>query len=132
MLALQGKFRGRHNVRQRPGSANGVIFMTIEDETGDANIVVWEKVGLKYKRAVYGSSLVLITGFIQKEGDVVHLIARTVVDLSHMLASVGDRDTPLQVPHQPGDELRNGGGGVDPRVARQGRGQIQHRSRDFR
>ena len=123
---------GMVNVRQRPGSANGVIFMTIEDETGDANIVVWEKVGLEYKRAVYGSSLVLITGFIQKEGDVVHLIARTVVDLSHMLASVGDRDAPLQVPHQPGDELRNGGPGVDPRLARQGRAEIQHRSRDFR
>ena len=123
---------GMVNVRQRPGSANGVIFMTIEDETGDANIVVWEKVGLEYKRAVYGSSLVLITGFIQKEGDVVHLIARTLVDLSHMLASVGDRDTPLQMPHQPGDELRNGGLGVDPRVMRQGGAQIQHRSRDFR
>ncbi|EGF93805.1 DNA polymerase III, alpha subunit [Asticcacaulis biprosthecium C19] len=123
---------GMVNVRQRPGSANGVIFMTIEDESGDANIVVWEKVGLEYKRAVYGSSLVLITGFIQKEGDVVHLIARTVVDLSHMLASVGERDTPLQLPHQPGDELRNGGPGVDPRVVRQGRAQIQHRSRDFK
>ncbi|ESQ88065.1 DNA polymerase [Asticcacaulis sp. AC460] len=123
---------GMVNVRQRPGSANGVIFMTIEDETGDANIVVWEKVGLEYKRAVYGSSLVLITGYTQKEGDVIHLIARTVVDLSHMLASVGDRDTPLQVPHQPGDEFRNGGPGVDPRVMREGKAQIQHRSRDFK
>ncbi|MDI7776609.1 error-prone DNA polymerase [Asticcacaulis sp. EMRT-3] len=123
---------GMVNVRQRPGSANGVIFMTIEDETGDANIVVWEKVGLEYKRAVYGSSLVLITGFIQKEGDVVHLIARTVVDLSPMLASVGDRDTPLQMPHQPGDEFRNGGSRVDPRVPGHAIAQIQHRSRDFK
>ena len=123
---------GMVNVRQRPGSANGVIFMTIEDETGDANIVVWEKVGIEYKRAVFGATLILITGFIQKEGDVVHLIARSAVDLSSMLAMIGDRDTPLQVPHQPGDEFRNGGPGVDPRVVRERRMEIQHRSRDFR
>ena len=121
---------GMVNVRQRPGSAKGVIFMTIEDETGDANVVVWEKVGGQYKQAVFGASLVLITGFIQKEGDVVHLIARTVVDLSHMLATIGDRNDVLKAPHQPGDEFRNGGPGVDPRVARQAA--IQHKSRDFK
>ncbi|HTN41895.1 MAG TPA: OB-fold nucleic acid binding domain-containing protein, partial [Asticcacaulis sp.] len=120
---------GMVNVRQRPGSANGVIFMTIEDESGDANVIVWEKIGEQYKQAVYGSSLILITGLVQREGDVVHLIARSVVDLSHMLADIGDRDTPMQVPHQPGDEFRRGGPGVDPRVAR---AQIQHRSRDFK
>jgi error-prone DNA polymerase len=121
---------GMVNVRQRPGSANGVIFMTIEDESGDANVVVWEKVGEQYKQAVYGSSLILISGYIQKEGDVVHLIARSVVDLSHMLSTIGDRNAPLNAPHQPGDELRNGGRGVDPRVARQA--QITHTSRDFK
>ena len=122
---------GMVNVRQRPGSANGVIFMTIEDETADANIVVWEKVGDEYKQAVFGASLILITGIVQKEGEVVHIIARTAVDLSHMLATIGDRDTPLQLPHQPGDEFRNGGPGVDPRVAREGSAQIRHQSRDF-
>ena len=123
---------GMVNVRQRPGSANGVIFMTIEDETSDANIVVWDKVGTEYKQAVFGASLILITGFVQKEGEVVHIIARTAVDLSHMLAMIGDRDTPLKMPHQPGDEFRNGGPGIDPRVVRHTAGQIQHRSRDFR
>jgi error-prone DNA polymerase len=123
---------GMVNVRQRPGSANGVIFMTIEDESGDANVIVWEKVGIEYKQAVHGSSLILIAGMIQKEGDVVHLIARSVVDLSYMLAEIGDRDTPLQVPHQPGDEFRRGGAGVDPGVDKVAYRQIQHRSRDFR
>jgi error-prone DNA polymerase len=118
------------NVRQRPGSANGVIFMTIEDESGDANVVVWEKVGEQYKQAVFGASLVLITGFVQKEGEVVHLIARAVVDLSHMLSTIGEREAALHLPHQPGDEFRNGGPGVDPRVAKQAG--IQHRSRDFK
>jgi len=121
---------GMVNVRQRPGSANGVIFLTIEDETGDANIIVWEKVGETYKQAVYGASLVLITGYVQREGEVVHIIARTAVDLSHMLAEIGGRDEPLALPHQPGDEFRRGGPGVDPRVARQTR--IEHRSRDFK
>jgi error-prone DNA polymerase len=121
---------GMVNVRQRPGSAKGVIFMTIEDETGDANVVIWEKVGIDYKQAVFGATLILITGFIQKEGDVVHLIARSVVDLSFMLASIGGRNAPLNVPHQPGDEFRNGGPGVDPRVAKVA--QIQHKSRDFK
>ncbi len=123
---------GMVNVRQRPGSANGVIFMTIEDESGDANVIVWEKVGEQYKQAVFGASLVLITGFMQREGEVVHLIARTAVDLSHMLATIGERNATLQVPHQPGDEFRNGGPGVDPRVARHNAAQIRHRSRDFK
>jgi error-prone DNA polymerase len=121
---------GMVNVRQRPGSANGVIFLTIEDETGDANVIVWEKVGETYKQAVYGASLVLITGYVQREGEVVHLIARTAVDLSHMLSGIGDRDNPLALPHQPGDEFRRGGPRVDPRVAKQDR--IDHRSRDFK
>lgn len=123
---------GMVNVRQRPGSAKGVIFMTIEDETGDANVVIWEKVGTEYKQAVHGSTLVLITGFIQKEGDVVHLIARSVIDLSHMLADLGGRNVVLQAPRQPGDEFRNGGPGIDPRVAKVVQSQITHRSRDFR
>jgi error-prone DNA polymerase len=121
---------GMVNVRQRPGSANGVIFMTIEDESGDANVIVWETVGEAHKQAVFGATMVLVTGFIQKEGEVVHLIARTVVDLSYMLAGIGGRNAPLNAPHQPGDEFRNGGPGVDPRVARVA--QIEHRSRDFK
>ena len=123
---------GMVNVRQRPGSANGVIFMTIEDESGDANVIVWEKVGEQYKQAVFGASLILITGYMQKEGEAVHLIARTAVDLSHMLATIGERNATLQLPHQPGDECRNGEPGIDPRVARYAAAQIQHRSRDFK
>lgn len=119
-------------VRQKPGSANGVMFMTLEDETRDANVVVWEKVATAHKAAVYGSSFVVINGYIQREGEVVHLIARSVFDLSPLLASIGERDTPLSVPRMPGDEFRNGGPGQDARVARaQGGGWVQ-KSRDFR
>src|ERR1700752_1604957 len=99
-------------VRQRPGSANGVIFLTIEDETGDANVVVWEQVGEEYRQALHGSTMLLVSGYIQREGDVVHLIARSLANFSPLLATVGQRNAPFRMPHQPGDEFRNGGPGV--------------------
>ena len=120
-------------VRQRPGSANGVVFMTIEDETGDANVVVWEKTGDEYKSVLYGSSMILVSGYIQREGEVVHLITRSLVDLSPMLASVGRRDVLLKAPHQPGDEFRNGGPNWDHRAPGFVQdGSLRHSSRDFR
>ena len=53
-------------VRQRPGTAKGVVFMTIEDETGIANIVVWPKVMEQFRKEVMGSRLILIEGKVQK------------------------------------------------------------------
>jgi error-prone DNA polymerase len=69
-------------VRQRPGSANGVIFMTIEDETGIANIVVWPKLFERQRPEVIGARLVAITGRVQNESGVVHVIAQKIEDLS--------------------------------------------------
>ena len=123
---------GMVKVRQQPGTANGVIFITLQDESGDANIIVWEKVGKAHRQELYGASLMLVTGFIQKEGECVHLIARSIVDLSHMLAEIGDRDTALKPPHQPGDEFRKGGPHFDHRVPAEARAQLLHRSRDFK
>lgn len=120
-------------VRQRPGSANGVVFMTIEDESGDANIVVWEKTGHEYKTALYGSTMIVVSGYIQREGEVVHLIARSLADMSPLLATVGRRDIALKAPHQPGDEFRNGGPNWDHRVPGFVQdGSLKHTSRDFR
>ena len=123
---------GMVKVRQQPGTAKGVIFITLQDETGDANIIVWEKVGEGHRQALYGASLMLVTGFIQKEGECVHLIARSIVDLSHMLAEISDRDTALKPPHQPGDEFRNGGTHFDHRIPEDERALLVHRSRDFK
>jgi error-prone DNA polymerase len=119
-------------VRQRPGSANGVIFITLQDESGDANVIVWDKVGVTQKQALYDSQLMLITGFIQKEGEVVHLIARSIVDLSYMLSLIGEREETVRLPHQPEDEFRNGGPGFDHRVPLEARQAVNVRSRDFR
>jgi len=100
-------------VRQMPGSAKGVMFITIEDETGIANLVVWPKVFEKQRRAILGSGMMAVYGRIQRVDDVVHLVAQRLTDLSAELAGVGDRDFPL--PHGREDELHHGSPGDDPR-----------------
>ena len=90
-------------VRQRPGTAKGVMFITIEDETGIANLVVWPKSSSIPPRRV-GSSMIAVNGRIQREGEVVHLVAHRLADLSAELASVGSRDAPFPLPHGRGDQ----------------------------
>lgn len=102
-------------VRQRPGSANGIMFITIEDETGIANLVIWPQVFEKNRRTILGFSLLAVRGRIQREGDVVHLVARHLKDLSGELASVGERDARLRLPHGRGDEFHHGSPTPDPR-----------------
>jgi error-prone DNA polymerase len=95
-------------VRQRPGSAKGVIFMTLEDETGIANAVLWVKTFEKYRRVVLSAGMVGIYGKIQREGEVVHLVAHRLTDLSEALASVGERNRAFPLPHGRGDDFRHG------------------------
>lgn len=75
--------------RQRPGTASGVIFLTLEDETGVSNIVVWPKVYKQFRQTVMGGRLLRVTGYLQREGIVVHLIAQNIQDMSHCLAELG-------------------------------------------
>lgn len=83
-------------VRQRPGSAKGVVFMTLEDETGIANIVVWPKVMEKFRKEVMGSRLILVEGHIQSSPEgVTHLVAQRMVDRSRDLIGLAD-DTPAR------------------------------------
>ena len=81
-------------VRQRPGTAKGVIFATLEDETGVANIIVWPPVFERYRRTVLGSRLLSVEGTLQREGLVIHVIAKSVSDLSPLLDRLAD-STPL-------------------------------------
>ncbi|MDQ0394483.1 error-prone DNA polymerase [Labrys monachus] len=80
--------------RQRPGTASGVVFMTIEDETDISNIIVWPKVFERYRRIVMTSRLVAIRGRLQRAGIVVHVIAEDLVDLSAEISRLRDRDGP--------------------------------------
>lgn len=100
-------------VRQKPGSAKGVMFITIEDETGPANVVVWPTLFEKRRRIVLGSSMMAINGRIQREGEVVHLVAQQLFDLSGDLVGLADRDTAFKLPAGRGDEFAHGGGGPD-------------------
>ena len=74
--------------RQRPDTASGVIFLTLEDETGTANMVVWKKVYEAFRKAVIAGRLVRVTGRIERDGPVVHLIAEQIEDVSALLATL--------------------------------------------
>lgn len=75
--------------RQRPGTASGVIFLTLEDETATANVVVWKQVYETFRRAVIAGRLLRVTGRIERDGPVVHLIAERIEDVSPLLSTLG-------------------------------------------
>jgi error-prone DNA polymerase len=99
-------------VRQRPGSAKGVLFITIEDETGIANGILWPDKFEVYRRQVMSSSMIAMRGRLQKEGEVIHIICDRVIDHDDMLRSIGRMD--FTVAPGRGDGAKNGGG-PDPR-----------------
>ncbi|RBW62006.1 OB-fold nucleic acid binding domain-containing protein [Ruegeria sp. A3M17] len=72
-------------LRQRPGTAKGVIFVTLEDETGIVNVVVWRKIYETFRRAVISGRLLRVTGRMQRAHSVTHVIAEEVEDISGML-----------------------------------------------
>jgi error-prone DNA polymerase len=81
-------------VRQRPGTAKGVLFITMEDETGSVNVIVWPSLVEQQRKEVLGASLLGVYGIWQCEGEVRHLVAKRLIDLSPMLGSLmtGSRD----------------------------------------
>ena len=112
-------------VRQRPGSASGVIFMTLEDDTEVANIVVWPKVFERFRAVVLGARLVAVTGKVQSESGVIHVIADRIDDLTPMLAALSaDADDfsvlsrADEVARPPGDDQRQKGAQRHPRNVR--------------
>jgi len=87
-------------VRQRPGSANGVCFATLEDETGVANVVIWQSCFETYRKEVMGSRMMLVKGEIQRTEDIIHIVAEQITDVSHALLrlSNGDPKTGAHLP----------------------------------
>ncbi len=79
------KVAGLVLVRQRPGTAKGVCFMTIEDETGYANLVIFEKLFDEFRKVILQSKLIMVEGTVQIEGEVVHVIVKKCFDFSKML-----------------------------------------------
>lgn len=117
------------------------MFITIEDETSHANLVIWVKTFEKYRRVVLGAGMIGVYGKIQREGEVVHLVAHRLTDLSAELASIGSRDKAFPLPHGRGDEFHHGSPTPDPRGLPKVRDivdpyghidQIRVKTRDFR
>jgi error-prone DNA polymerase len=71
--------------RQRPGTASGVVFVTLEDETGCVNVIVWNTLVERQRRELLGARLLAVEGVLEREGEVVHLIARRLIDHSGLL-----------------------------------------------
>ena len=124
-------------VRQRPGSAKGVIFATLEDETGVANIIVWPKTFEKYRKIVLSARVLGVRGRVQREGLVIHVVADHLVDMSDKLALLSDTHGDIKDTLARADEVKRPG--EDPREityrrneGRQHRAaKILPRSRDF-
>ena len=111
-------------VRQRPGSAKGVLFVTIEDETGIANGILWPDRFDIYRRQIMSASMIAMRGRLQKEGEVIHIICDRIIDHDALLRSVGRSD--LSIAPGRGDGARNGGGPDSREPA------LRVRSHDFR
>src|SRR5574342_30023 len=77
--------------RQKPGTAAGTAFVTLEDETGTANVVVWRDIAERQRKEFLGAQLLAVSGRVQREGGVVHLIARRLADLSPLLGRLSAR-----------------------------------------
>jgi error-prone DNA polymerase len=93
-----------------------VIFITIEDETGIANLVVWSSLFDRQRRIVLSASMLECRGRVQREGDVIHVVAEELEDLSSLLRSVGGRQQPFPVQRGTGDGVTHQNG-PDPREA---------------
>jgi error-prone DNA polymerase len=79
-------------VKQRPGTATGVCFITIEDETGIANLVVFQKLFTKYRKEILRAKLLMVEGKLQREGEVTHVVVKHCYDLSGLLQGLVETD----------------------------------------
>jgi error-prone DNA polymerase len=105
-------------VRQMPGSAKGVMFITLEDEGANANLIVWPSVFERNRRAILGATLMGCRGRLQSANGVIHVIAEQIVDLSGELKPVSGLDAAFPMVSGRGDEAKTGGGGLDSREAK--------------
>jgi error-prone DNA polymerase len=115
-------------IRQRPGSAKGVCFITLEDETGIANLVVWPDVFHKQRKIVMGARLMTVHGIVQRDSDsdVIHVVVRSLEDHTHVLRHLSEETMPSTL--NQGD----GAGSWRPPVSRHPRDvEIIPKSRDF-
>lgn len=97
-------------IRQKPGLARGVMFITLEDETGVANLVVWPNLFEKHRQVVLGARMMGVRGQVQREGAVIHVVAQRLDDLSGLLDSIAGRIDGRLFPVGRADAIKPGGG----------------------
>jgi error-prone DNA polymerase len=125
----RAKVAGLVLVRQRPGTASGVIFATLEDETGVANIIIWPKTFERHRRTVLTARLLGVEGTLQREGIVIHIVAHRLVDLSAHLHALADAED-IVPPLARADQVKRPG--IDAREKAAARRDPAFPSRDFR
>jgi error-prone DNA polymerase len=117
---------GLVTIRQRPGTASGVVFMTIEDETAAANIIVWPKTFERFRAIILGARYVAVTGELQQESGVIHVVATKLGDLTPLLARLTEnapaieslaRADAVKRPHDENIDSRACGRRNPPRIA---------------
>jgi DNA polymerase III alpha subunit len=117
---------GLVTIRQQPGSANGVIFMTIEDETAIANIIVWSKTFERFRPVIMGARYIAVSGQLQQESGVIHVVAHRLDDLTFLLARLTSDAPPIESlaradavkrPHDENVDSRARGRRNPPRIA---------------
>jgi error-prone DNA polymerase len=82
------RIAGLVTCRQRPGSASGVLFLTLEDETGNSNIVVWQRTQQHFRQALMSGQLLLVKGIVENKNNVIHIIAGALYDYTHELQDI--------------------------------------------
>ena len=93
--------------RQRPGSAKGTVFITLEDETGMANLIVWPKIFQLFRKQILCSSLLYAEGAVQKDGTVAHILVEKLIDMSDLLHDLAAHSSPISPVSMRADRLRH-------------------------
>ena len=105
-MLFRSRIAGLVLVRQRPGTASGVIFITLEDEEANANLVVWSTVFERYRAEIMTSHLLACTGRIQREGAIIHVVVKELHDLSPWLKDLTNDQEPLPAPTGANPDMR--------------------------
>ena len=118
-------------VRQRPGTAKGVVFITLEDEVGVCNIVVWRKVLEKYRAIVMGARLLLVRGRIERAGEIIHVVAGRLEDRTGWLSLLSEDLQSFSNPLAHADEVMRPGNDRQPAARHPRQMRVIPKSRDF-
>jgi error-prone DNA polymerase len=118
--------------RQRPATANGTIFITLEDETGTVNLIIWSSMAERFRKAVFGGKLLACSGILQSEDQVIHVVAKQLWDWSGEIYRLHEGAEDFSLRFGRGDEVSSGGGDNGRKPRDVAAAMMKLKSRDFR